>query len=170
MKRIIIGLFFSLTGLSLIAQDFVSSFLDKCEEKDSLEIVVIGKKMLELINTTNSENKELDELLSGLENIGMINTKDSTWSNEYYSLAVRMLKTKSHGFKEVFSLQGSDENLLLMTKENKGVIKELVLLTKNEFEFSIISLSGDINLEKLAKYSKELNIKELDNVISNIKN
>jgi len=147
--------------LSASAQDIISSFLDKHRKDDNLEIVTIGKKMMEAICTLTSDNPDLTEAIKGLEMIRIVSSKDEDLNKEYY-LSAQALLSKSKGFEEFFSMDEKEKELMVMIKESKGCIKELILLSEQPDGFNLISISGTINLDDLLKYSKGLNIKELD--------
>jgi hypothetical protein len=154
-----------LGNFSLQAQDLVASFLNKHGKDDNLEIVSIGEKMLVLINNLTSENQELNEAIKGLENICIVSSRDTIAGKEYYESAQQLL-SKSKGFEEILSLGNENETLLVMVKESKGIVKELVLLSSKDSGFSLISMSGNIDLGTLIKYSGKLNIKGLDDLRS----
>lgn len=142
----------------------ISYFLDTYKENENLEVVTIGKQMIELICAMDTKGQGIEDALKQLESIQIISSGDSTLNKEYYETAHKLLTKKSQGFKELFSIKDPDENMLIMVKENKGIISELVLLSqgKNNRNFQIISLNGKIDLDKLAAITKKMNIEGLN--------
>ena len=150
---------------SISAQDIVKSFVDKHGKDDNLEIITIGKKMMETMYALISDNPDLTEAIKGMETIRIISSKDLDLNKEYYDSA-RKLLSKSKGMKEFFSMSEENNELLIMIRESKNCIKELILLSEQSDEFNLISISGTIDLDVLLKYSEGLNIKELQQLRS----
>ena len=152
-------------NLSVSAQDVITSFLDKHEKDDNLEVISIGKKMMEMMDSLTLDNLDLKEALKGLETIRIISSKDKDLNKEYYDSA-RGLLYKNKGLEEFFSMKGEDKELTVMIRKTKGSVKELILLSEQAEGFNLISLSGTINLDVLRKYSEKLKTKELNHLHS----
>ena len=162
-KNIFIFIFIWI-NYSVPAQDVVKSFIDKHGKDDNLEIISIGKKMMETMCTLVSDSSDLTEAIKGVESIRIVSSKDMDLNKEYYDSA-RELLSKSKEMKEFFSMSGEKDELLIMIRESKKSIKELILLSEKPDEFNLISVSGTIDLDILLKYSEGLNIKELINYV-----
>ena len=167
-KHPVIFLFLIWINCSVSAQSIAFSFLDKHEKDDNLEVVSIGRKMLEKMCVLSSEDSDLQNAIRGLENICIVTSKDTVLNREYYHSAQHLL-SKSKGFESLFSMNTKEEELVIMIKESKGHIKELVLLSDQPDGFNLISMTGNIDLDILIKYSEELNIGKL-NGLRSIKN
>ena len=150
-------------SLPVSAQDIISSFVDKHGKDDNLEIVSIGKKMLKTMDSLTTDNPDLKAAIKDLESIRIVSSKggDRDLDSEYFNTA-RDLLSKSKDLKEFFSMDEQNKELIVMIKESKDSIKELILLSKQPDEFDLISISGIINLDVLLKYSEGLHIKELN--------
>jgi len=152
-------------NLSVSAQDVITSFLDKHSKDDNLEVVSIGKKMIETLYDLISDNPDLKEAIKGLETIRIISSKDRDLDKEYYDSA-QELASKSKGMEEYFSISKENKEIKVMIRKSKELIKELILLSEQPEGFNLISIRGTIDLDVLLKYSKGLNIKELDHLRS----
>jgi len=152
-------------NLSVSAQDVITSFLDKHEKDDNLEIISIGKKMMEMMDSLTLDNLDLKEALSGLETIRIVSSKDKDLNKEYYNSA-RGLLDKIKGLEEFFSMKEEDRELTVMIRKTKGSVKELILLSEQPEGFNLISISGTINLDVLRNYSEKLKKKELNHLRS----
>ena len=164
MKKIIFICFFACMAGTLSAQDLVSSFLKKHSESEEFQVMTIGKKMLELlVSIAQKEDAEIAESLEGLDNIRVVSSSDTIKYNGYYTTAYNLIN-KSKEFEILMSSQTPDNNTVLAVKESKGLIKELVLISGDEQSgtFNLVSLTGKINLDTLAKYAGKLRIKGLD--------
>jgi hypothetical protein len=166
IQKYLLIIFFFQMGFSLSAQDVIASFLEKHEKDDNLEVVSIGKKMVEMMCVLlSSENPELQNAIKGLDNICIVTSKEATLNKEYFESAQQLL-SKSKGFEEILATSEENGALLVMVKESKGTVKELVLLSGQNNGFSLIFISGDIDLGTLIKYSKDINMEELNGIRS----
>jgi len=163
-KHLFICLFIGI-NLTVSAQDIIASFLEKHGKDDSLEVISIGKKMMETIGALISDNPDLTEAIKGVEMIRIVSSRDRDLNKEYYNTAQKLL-SKSKGLEEFFSMSEEDKELMVMIRESKGNIKELLLLSEQPDGFNLISISGTINLDDLLNYSEGLNIKELNELRS----
>jgi len=148
----------------LSAQDLVSSFLTKYNESNEFQVTTIGKKMLELLVSIAQQGEvEMAKSLEGLDNIRALSSSDTTKYEGYYSTVYDLIH-KSKGFEILMSSQNSGNNTILAVKESKGIVKELVLISGDEQAgiFNLISLTGKIQLDTLAKYAGKLQIEGLD--------
>jgi hypothetical protein len=146
--------------VSLYTQGIGVSFLDKYGKDEGIEVVTIGKKMLDLILSDSIASPELQEAIVGLESIQIISSKDTSVNKNYYDAAFNLL-AKSKDFVELLSLHDKNENMVVMIKETKGVVSELVLLSNTPGRFDLITLRGHIQLDMIAKYSQHIDMNEL---------
>jgi len=165
INKYTLACFFLGIAFSVSAQDMVGSFVDKHERDDNLEIITIGKKMMDTLYSLISDNPDLKEAIKGLETIRIVSSKDEDLDKEYYNSA-RELLSKSKGLEEFFSTSEENKEITVMIRKSKGLVKELILLSEQPEGFSLISIKGTINLDVLLKYSETLNIKELDRLRS----
>jgi hypothetical protein len=166
MKKNIFFLFLlSFVSLSIPAQTAATSFLEKYGKEDNLRVISIGKKMFDRIEEQSLGSPELLEVIKGLENIQIIASEDTDLSKEYYD-AVYSILEKTHDLTELYSVKNENMQLLVKVKETKHAINELIILSKDSKGFSLINLTGDINLELLAGYASSLNFEDLGKLIS----
>jgi intergrase/recombinase len=159
LLKCLLCVFFIQGSFSLQAQDLVTSFLDKHGKDDNLKIVSIGEKMLDMVSNLTLGYPELNKVIKNLDNIRFVCSQDTILSEEYYESANQLLK-KSKGFEEILSVNNDEEKLLVMVREAKGTVKELVLLSSKVTGFNLILMSGDINLDALVRYSGSLSMKK----------
>jgi hypothetical protein len=166
MKKYILFCTYIWFHFSVSAQDIVTSFLDNHRKDDNLELISIGKKMMEMMyNALSSDNPDLKEAIKGLETIRIVSSKDQDLNKEYFNSAQTLL-SKSKGLEEFFSVSEEDNKLIVMIRKSKRYVKEIILLSEQPEGFSLISISGAIDLDVLLKYSEGLNIKELNQLRS----
>ncbi|MDR2087392.1 MAG: DUF4252 domain-containing protein [Dysgonamonadaceae bacterium] len=167
MKKIVcFGLLATLVSLSSPAQTPATVFLEKYGTEDNLQAISIGEKMFDRIKEQDLGSPELLNAIEGLENIQIIASKDTDLSKEYYNAACLIME-KSKDLTEVYSVKNDNLQLLVKVRETKGVINELIIVSEDSKGFSLINLTGDIDLELLAGYSSSLNFEELKKLPDN---
>lgn len=152
MRKYGLIIILSFVSFSGFAQDMVTSFLEKHRKDDALEVVTIGKTMFGRMGEISIGDLDIKEFIDGLDNIQIISSKDSSLDSDYYSSAEQMLN-RDPSFQELASLNKPGGKVLMMIKESRGIVKELILLSGESGGFSLISMTGDIDLEKLMEYS-----------------
>lgn len=165
MKKYLASVVILFITLSSHAQ-VVNSFLDQYGRDSSIEVVNIGKRMLEKIQSDDMASSELQEAVSGLENIKIISSDDSSLSEDYYRSAYELAKDSGQ-FTEVLSLDKSDGALCMQVRKSGSTIEELIIISKEGSDFYLVSITGDIQLDALAKYSESKGVKSL-NKLNNI--
>ena len=171
MKKFLFVILWSILLQPAFSQEVASLFLEQFNNDDNLEVVSIGEKMFQMMADASSDDEDFNNAIKGLEKIVVISSKDSTLSQEYYDSAYTILTKKKSGFEVLLSSKEGKDELFIMSKESKGIIRELVLLQGDKKEnFSLISLCGEIDLKNLVKYSKDINLSGLQILDSISKN
>jgi len=142
------------------AQEFVSEFQKKHEKDAEFTIVNITSKMFQLIGTMADATEE--SIISNLDGLRMISSKKNI--KKYYKEAASDLARAGH--EELMTVESENENIRMYTKDKKGVISSLVIVIENPTEFTLIGISGKIDLKQLASLSKTLNIEHLEKLDS----
>ena len=73
-----------------------------------------------------------------------------------YSEANRRITNK--GYEELLTVKEKGSLVRFVTLEKSGIIEELLMLVGNKEDFIMISFIGKINLSKLSKLAKKLDI------------
>ena len=162
MKKFLFIILWSTLFQPAFSQEVASLFLEQFNNDDNLEVVSIGEKMFQMMADVSPDNENFNEAIKGLEKLIVISSKDSALNHEYYNSAFAILTKKKSGFESILSSKEGQEELVIMSKESKGIVKELILLQRDsKNNFSLISLSGEIDLKNLIKYSSSINLSGL---------
>jgi hypothetical protein len=152
MRNFLLTILLSFLSYSAFSQEIANLFLEKFNNDDNLEIISIGKKMFQMMESISLDNTDFNKVIKSLEKIVVISSKDSTLNHEYYNSAYEILTKKKNGFEPLLLTKEGKEDLIVMAKESKGIIKELVLLQGDKSNnFNLITLYGDIDLKTLAR-------------------
>jgi hypothetical protein len=150
---------FLLFNASLFAEDIITAFLDKHGNDDNLEVISIGKSMIDKMCGLTAENLELKKTLESLDNIRVIHTTDSVISSEYFDSAIQ-IKDENAEYKEVEAI----ENMSVLIRKSKEKVREVLLLINDESGFNMISIRGEIDMNNLLAYSDKIGIKNLKDI------
>ena len=158
MKNLLILLFSLFTG-SLVAQaDAVTKFFKSYVDDDRFSTVYISPKMFQLVSKIkiNDMYADLQQLLKNIQGLHILSTHVSP--KTFYKEAVSKINTKE--YEELMKVRDEGEDVLFLTKTDAtgNKITELLMLVGGEDEFSLISFVGDLDLEKIGRLGKSLNI------------
>ena len=163
MKKLLI-LFVCLLSLQVSAQtSVVTNFFDKYAENEDFTTVYITGRMFSLMADIAPDDEDAEDMLdaaSGLEGLKVLQSDKVDGKKMYNSLYNRLDKD---GYEDLMVIkEGKNRELKFMIKEDKKIVKELLMLSGEESEFVLIYLYGNIDLEKIAKVTKNMEIDGLE--------
>ncbi len=126
--------------------------------------VSVTSKMFSLfadIDTEDPDQKELIEAMSKLKGIKAVMNEKTENSAELYATAIQTI-SKDSNYEELMSIEDASENVMFMVNDNGGVINELLMIMGGQKQFMVMSLYGEIDLSQMARLSRVLNIKGME--------
>ena len=164
MKKLAIILLTVCIGFSANAQnDVVTKLFDDYYDDENFTKISVSSKMFELFTHIEPGDENEDEILeavSKLKGLKVIAADSVGNSKKLYSNAVK--KISGNGYDELMEVKDAEEDMKFMIKEKDGVIAELVMVVGGNKSFFIMSLYGEIDLKKISKLSKGMNIKGME--------
>ena len=106
------------------------------------------------------DEDDILEAVSKLKGLKVIAADSIGNSKKLYTDAVK--KVSGNGYEELMEVKDAQENMKFMIKEKDGIIDELVMVVGGHKSFFILSLYGEIDLKKIAKLSKSMNVKGME--------
>lgn len=176
MKKISFILAFILMPILAGAQ----SVFDKYEDVKGVTSVVVNQKMFSMIasmgvNLVDAEAQEYLDMVKKITGMRVFSTGDAKVSADMLATVDGYLKTSS--LQELMRVKDGEQNIKFYVKEGKDEnhVKELLMfmtglneLTKNqdvnvngkklEVETVLLSLTGDIDLRKIAEITNGMNV------------
>jgi len=139
------------------------SQFDKFEDIEGVTSVVVTQKAFSLMSKIGSESD--DEYLNMIKNIESLRV----FATESLEVAVQMeaaVKSylKSANLEELMTVKDGDSNVAIYVKEGKSedFVKELFMFVKDSEKTSkesvIISLTGEIDLNQVAKLTQKMDL------------
>jgi len=146
-----------LISMSAIAQsDAIERFFQDYQENQDFTVVYVSPKMFQMVSkvTDGTEDKELSEIVKDLKGLRILTSKVNP--EKIYAEANKRLNIKE--YEELVTVREKNSSVRFVTKESNGVINELLLLVGGKNEFVMMSFVGNIDLNKIARLAKKLNI------------
>ena len=165
MKKLTLILFAALLCNFSYAQDnAVAKYFSAYQKDSNFTKVSVTSKMFSLftdIDTEDPDEKELLEAMSKLKGIKAVVNEKSDNSSELYYKAIETI-SKDRSYEELMSIEDASENVMFMVRDNGGVINELLMIVGGNKQFMVMSLFGEIDLSQMARLSRVLNIKGME--------
>ena len=156
-KWICIGLFLIGT-CSVQAQDLVSDFLSKTKENKVFTQVNISSRMFQMISEiTDAETESIIRNLTGMK---MLTTEQET--DRYFQEVRTMLQKRKPEYEELMSILEEGEQVWMYVREKNKEIVELVILVGGKEEFMLMSFCGVIDLKKISRLAKAVNVEGME--------
>lgn len=172
MKKLIILAFVALLPFMGMAQSAqIQSFIDKYAGKDGFTTINITPKMFELIasmglDLEDDEAQQVLDMVSKLEGLKVLiyeGDGSGTSASTLWSEAKKSIP--QNGFEELMTVNSEEESVRIVVKEKrKGVLDELLLTVSDNSEFVMVSLTGEIELAKIAALANTLDIDALEHL------
>jgi Domain of unknown function (DUF4252) len=144
-------------SMSASAQsDAIERFFKDYQENENFSVTYVAPKTFQMLSkaTSEVEDKELTSIVKDLKGLRILSTKVN--ATKIFTEANRRLNIKE--YEELLTMKEKDSNIRFLTKESNGKISELLLLIGEKNEFVMMSFVGTIDLNKIAKLAKKLNI------------
>lgn len=142
---------------SISAQgDAVDKYFKDYQENANFSTVFVSPKMFQMITkSAESDDADVMAVLKDLKGLKILSTQVK--AEQIYTEANKRMNGK--GYEELLTVREQGSMVRFVTLEKGGIIEELVMLVGNKTDFTLISFVGKIDLAKLSKLAKKLDIK-----------
>ena len=129
-------------------------------EDEAFTVVYLSPKLFELLGKLDIdelEDKEAEavmEVVEDLKSLRVLTTEEN--AEKYYNEAVNMINTKE--YEVLLTVRDDEENVQFLIKDQGNIINELLLLVGGTDEFVMVSFVGNIDLDKISKLAKKLDV------------
>ncbi|MEM9144408.1 MAG: DUF4252 domain-containing protein, partial [Bacteroidota bacterium] len=156
------------------------SAFDKYEDMEQVSSVIVNKGLINLMSSLNSdgmdeEAREFMEVARGIDGIKVFITEDEGVSQDMAATVRKHLRKSS--MEELMRVKDKDGQVKFYIKngKNDNHVQELLMFVSGmdeskmnikgrKFESVLVSLTGDIDLNKIGALTKKMNLpKELEN-------
>nr|WP_321412280.1 DUF4252 domain-containing protein [uncultured Allomuricauda sp.] len=153
---------------------FSQSLFDKFEDLDEVTSVVVNKSMFNLlakidVEVDDPEAQDFMDIASSLKSLKVFTTEDKKIGNDMKSSVDSYLRSSK--MEELMRVKDKDANVKFYIKEGRDAdhVSELLMFVTGlgdveangrKFETVILSLTGDIDLNKIGSLTKKMNLPE----------
>ncbi|RLD21922.1 MAG: hypothetical protein DRI69_02680 [Bacteroidetes bacterium] len=150
--------------------DAISKYFDKYMEDERFDMVYISPKMFELFASMNIEGEdaqgEIMDIVKDLKGLRVLSFEgDENSADEalgFYKEAKGRIDLDS--YEELIVARDGDENVHIMVKSEGDIVSELFVLIGGGNEFTMLSFVGNIDLKKVGKIARMLDIDAMDHL------
>ncbi|CAM4236746.1 DUF4252 domain-containing protein [Zobellia nedashkovskayae] len=172
MKQILIVLIVAV----LPVMGFSQSLFDKYEDLDEVSAVVVNRSMFNLLSkidveVDDPEAKDFMDIAKSLNNLKVFITEDKSISTDMKLSVEKYLKSAK--LEELMRVKDKDANVKFYIRAGKdddhvsellmfvtGINNVNVDVNGRKFETVLLSLTGDIDLNKIGSLTKKMNLPE----------
>ncbi len=159
MKSVLFILWMSLISVSVCAQDFASRFLESHKPDTNLNCVTISPNMMEKVMNLDVQNEDkMMDMISKLKSMQMLTTQVN--GQKYYKEALSVLEKNSGRFVSFLTFDDKSENFQIMVRKKKDAIIELVMLMREDDNFTVINFTGNMSKDFIARLAKAMEPKD----------
>ena len=160
MKKLVIVVAFLIASSASYAQ----SFFDKLEDMDGVDVVVVTKDAFEMlskfkdIQLEGNQTMKVFSLIKELKELRVFTTDDSAIANKMDEMVSKSIK--NNRLTELMRVKDDDSRVKIYVKttKNKDYVSEVLMFvkgiekkTKENVDSVIISLTGNIDVNKIAE-------------------
>lgn len=153
---------------------FSQSVFDKFEDLDKVSAVVVNESMFRLLSKINvevddQEAQDFMDIAQSLKNLKVFITEDKSVSADMQSTMEKYLKSAS--LEELMRVKDKDANVKFYVKSGRdedhvsellmfvtGIKNANVAIEDRKIETVLLSLTGDIDLNKIGSLTKKMNL------------
>ena len=156
----LLPLFLLAAAFSATAQnDAITRFFEKYNEDERFTVVYVSPKMFQLVSKIETADEEWNKVRDIVKDLGGLRvlTADSIGDGlSFYKDALS--KVPATEYEELLTVRDGKENVRIWVKDTANIIEELLLLVGSPTEFTLLSFTGKIDLDKISELSKVLDI------------
>ncbi len=155
MKKLatLIPVFLLLFAFQAKAQDdAIEKFFSNYTEDDRFSRVYMSPKMMQMAggflksNSDDDESKEVGSIISKIKGIRILSS-DEVDGLQFYEDAMATLTANK--YEELMDIRDRDSKLKFMVREENGLVKELLMVSGDKEDFSLLSMLGTFTYEDL---------------------
>lgn len=167
MKKIILIIAMAILPMISSAQ----SYFDSLEDQEDITSVIVNANMFNLmskidVSTDDPEAKEYLDLIKDITSLKVFVSKEGASTTKMQNMLNQYLKKSN--LQELMRIKDGDNNVKFFMKEgsNPNRVSELLMFVQGaelkldgrKAETVLLTLTGDFDLNKVSKLTKEMNI------------
>ena len=146
-------------GSASAQNDGISRFFNQYAEDERFTMVYVSPKMFQLLAKIETDDEDWNNLRDVVKDLGglrVLHSDSITGGLELYKSALGKVPTNE--YSELLSVRDGKENVRMWTRDSGSIINELLLLVGSPNEFTLLSFTGKIDLDKISQLAKKMDI------------
>jgi len=167
MKKILLILTFMIPFLAFSQKSPLDAFFDKYSGQEGYTSVYITKYLFDMFAKLNTDKEENDfkAATSKLDAIKILTVDSALNASKRIDFGAELKKIlPKTDYKDLMVVKEGKKQINFMIRESKGKISELVMTVTGSDQPIMILLEGDIDLAKISKISKTMQIDGFENL------
>ncbi|MFC4872342.1 DUF4252 domain-containing protein [Negadavirga shengliensis] len=172
MKRYIWLMLWAVCFQIQAQDDAIEKFYSKYMEDDRFSRVYISPKMMQMAGgflksateDSDQDAQKLGELVSKIRGIRILNG-EKVRGNQMFEEAIQTLN--KNRYEELMDIKDKSQSLKFMVREENGKIRELLMVSGTENDFTLLSMTGTFTYEDLHLLSEKTNLPGMNEYRSN---
>jgi len=147
------------TVSSFAQEDAIMKYFSKYVDDPQFSSVYISPKMFSMVSKIEIEDMEpeLQEVIKSMKGLRILHTEQNTM--QHYNEALKAIN--SGEYELLLTARGDGDNVTFMVKDNGNIVEELLMVVGGDTDFALMSFLGNIDLKKIGKLAKALDIDDL---------
>jgi hypothetical protein len=137
--------------------DAIDNFFQSYQDDENFTMVYVSPRMFQMVSKVmeGQDDEEIKDLVKDIKGLKILTTEVNPM--QYYNQAIKKIPTNQ--YEILMTVRDKGSNVKFLTKEtSKDVISELLLLVGGEDSFVLMSFVGELDLNKIAKLAKKLDL------------
>lgn len=145
-------------GLS--QQDAILKYFSKYIDDPTFSAVYISPKMFDMVARIEIEDMdpEVQEVIRSMKGLRILQTE--TKAMQRYNEALQCINPQE--YEPLMTARDGGENIRFMVREKGNLVEELLMMVGGADNFALLSFIGNIDLKKIGKLAKALDIENLE--------
>lgn len=168
MKKYLLAVICCLLISQLQAQDdAIVKFFSKYMEDDNFSRVYISPKMMQMAggflksaDSKDADAQKMGELITRVKGIRILSA-EKVGGKKLYQEAMSTLNKNL--YEDLMDVADKGSNIKFMVREEKGRVKELVMISGSTENFTLLSMLGDFTYQDLNILAEKTNIPGMEN-------
>jgi len=154
--------FLVITSGAFAQQSLADKLYDDYSGKEGITSVYISEFMFRLIAEMEPEDEEFKGLVNELSGIKILTVSNSKHYRDFKKNVIGVIS--SDGYKELMVVKEENSIVKILVKESKGKISEMIILSDEKDDASLIILQGNIDFKNISKLSKINGLEQLEDI------
>jgi hypothetical protein len=144
---------------SFAQDDAITKYFNKYVEDERFSAVYISPKMFNMVSKIEIEDMEpeVQEVIRSMKGLRILHTEQN--AVQYYNEALKNIPTSE--YEVLLTARDNGENVRFLVRDNGDIVEELLMIVGGEKNFALLSFIGNIDLKKIGKLAKALDIDNL---------